>query len=219
MVGNQLIERGAATDSATAPGTLGPVFVVVPSAKLPAGEVSDFKIFNQTTLGTAPNSSEGNLFHAYVLRPDASVPNKYTVVFDSGEQTVPAPATGGEVSTFTLAAPVTVQQDDVIGFYGEGVPFDIGTATNPDSYSTPASADASMTTNAAPAQGDTMTLGTDTNYPLSSQDRTYSFARHRDSRGPRQRRYRCRDRGPQDRWHLLDRGDGRRFRATPARRS
>ena len=176
-VGNGLVERGAATDEVTAPGTLGPVFVVVPGAKLPAGKVSAFKIFNQTSAGTGTNLSEGNLFHAYVLRPDASVPDKYTVVYDSGEQTVPTPTNpAGEVSTFTLPTPVSVQQDDVIGFYGEGVPFDTGTTTNPDSYSTPASADASMATNVAPGDGDTMTLGVDPNYPLTSQDRTYSFA-------------------------------------------
>src|SRR5664280_2357779 len=67
-VGNPLVQRGAATDSATAPGTLGPVLVVVPSAKLPAGAVSAFKIFNQTTAGSGTNLSAGNLFHGYVLR-------------------------------------------------------------------------------------------------------------------------------------------------------
>ena len=176
-VGNPLVERAAATDSITAPGTLGPVFVAVPSAKLPAGHVSAFKIFNQTKVGTAPNASEGNLFHAYILRPDAETAGKYTVVYDSGEQTVPAPSnTAGEVTTFTLPAPVVVRQDDVLGFYGEGIPFDTGAADTADSYSTPASADATMATNVAPAQGDSVTLGVDANFPLTSQDRTYSLA-------------------------------------------
>src|SRR5665647_2164405 len=47
-VGNTLVQRAAATDSATTPGVLAPVFVVLPSAKLPAGKVSAFKTFNQT---------------------------------------------------------------------------------------------------------------------------------------------------------------------------
>ena len=90
-VGNALVERASATDDVTAPGTLAPVLVVLPHAKLPAGSLSDFQIWNQTTLGVGTNLSAGNLLHAYVLRPDATIANKYTVVYDSGELTVPAP--------------------------------------------------------------------------------------------------------------------------------
>ena len=152
------------------------MFVVLPNAKLPAGTLSNFQLWNQTTPGGAPNTSEGNLFHAYVLRPDATVADKYTVVYDSGEQTVPAPTNpAGEVATFDVSPAVTVHADDVIGFYGEGVPNDTG-GTNADILSTPASADTSLATALAPAQGDSMTLGVDTNYPIYSQDRTYSFA-------------------------------------------
>ena len=79
------------------------------------------------------------------------------------------------MTTFDLGPAVEVQQDDVIGFYGEGVPLDAG-GTDADILSTPASADATLATAAAPAQGDAMTLGVDANYPLTSQDRTYSFA-------------------------------------------
>ena len=175
-VGNALTERAYATDYAEAPGTLAKVFVVLPNAKLPAGTLSDFQTWNQTTLGASPNPSEGNLFHAYVLRPDATTPNKYTVVYDSGELTVPAPTdSAGEVATFDLDTPVDVEQDDVIGFYGEGVPLDTG-GTDADILSTPASADASLATAVAPAQGDSMTLDVDSNFPLYSQNRTYSFA-------------------------------------------
>ena len=175
-VGNALTERAYATDYAEAPGTLAKVFVVLPNAKLPAGTLSDFQTWNQTTLGASPNPSEGNLFHAYVLRPDATTPNKYSVVYDSGELTVPAPTdSAGEVATFDLDTPVDVEQDDVIGFYGQGVPLDNG-GTDADILSTPASADASVETAVAPAEGDSMTIGDDSNFPLYSQDRTYSFA-------------------------------------------
>ncbi len=176
LVGNALTERAYATDYATAPGTLAQVLVVLPHAKLPAGTLSNFQIWNQTTLGGSPNPSAGNLLHAYVLRPDATVPNKYTVVYDSGEQTVPVPSdSAGEVTTFDVSPAVAVQADDVIGFYGEGVPLDTG-GTDADILSTPASADATLATAVAPAQGDTLTVGADPNYPLYSQDRTYSFA-------------------------------------------
>ncbi|MGV8850467.1 MAG: fibronectin type III domain-containing protein, partial [Propionibacteriaceae bacterium] len=173
-VGNALVARAAATDIATAAGTLAPVFVVVPSAKLPAGVVSAFNLFNQT----GATVSAGNLFHAYILRPDLVVANKYTVVYDSGVLTVPVPTNSlGETTTYAVSPAVTVQANDVIGFYGGGVPFDTGAATNFDSYSSPASADASLVTNVAPAVGAVMTLGVDANYPLPAlQGRIYSFA-------------------------------------------
>ena len=175
-VGNALVERAIATDYATAPGTLAQVLVVLPNAKLPAGTLSNFQIWNQTTLGSSPNPSAGNVFHAYVLRPDPSVADKYTVVYDSGEQTVPVPSNpAGEIATFDVSPAVTVEANDVIGFYGEGVPLDNG-GSNADILSYPASADASLATAQAPAQGDAMTLGVDANYPIFSQDRTYSFA-------------------------------------------
>ena len=175
-VGNALTDRAFATDFAAAPGALAQAFVVLPNAKLPAGSLSNFQIWNQTTLGGSPNPSAGNLFHAYVLRPDPSVANKYTVVYDSGEQTVPVPTNpAGEVATFDVSPAVTVKANDVIGFYGEGVPLDTR-GTNADILSYPASADSTLATAVAPAQGDAMTLGVDSNYPLYSQDRTYSFA-------------------------------------------
>ncbi len=83
-VGNQLGDRAYATDYATAPGTLGPIFVVVPSAVLPAGTLTSFETWNQATAGSSPNASAGNLFHAYVLRPTGT-PDQYTIIYDSRE--------------------------------------------------------------------------------------------------------------------------------------
>jgi FtsP/CotA-like multicopper oxidase with cupredoxin domain len=175
-VGNPLVERAFATDFLTTPGTLGPVFVVLPHAKLPAGLLQSFQYWNQGTAAGSPNTSAGNLFHAYVLRPSA-VANEYTVIYDSGVQTVPAPTVAtGEVETLPVAPPIAVAADDVIGLYGEGIPVDTGVTVNPDSLSYPASADATLATNVAPAQDSTMTLGVTTGFPLYSQDRTYSFA-------------------------------------------
>ncbi|MGV8973676.1 MAG: multicopper oxidase domain-containing protein [Rhodoglobus sp.] len=174
-VGNPLVERAYATDYATAPGTLGPVFVVLPNAKLPAGMLQSFQTWNQGTAAGSPTTSAGGLFHPFVLRPTTTA-NEYNVLYDGGLQTVPGPTvTTGEVATFTLATPVAVAKDDVIGFYGEGVPVDTGITVNPDILSYPASADATLTTNVAPAQGSTLTLSVTPGFPLFSQDRAYSF--------------------------------------------
>ncbi len=173
--GNPLTERAYATDFATAPGSLGPVFVVLANTKLPAGTLQSFQTWNQGTPGSSPTTSAGNLFHAYVLRPTGTA-NGYTVVYDSGVLTVPTPTVvTGEVATFAIP-PVAVQQGDVLGFYGEGIPLDTGVALTPDTLSYPASADATLATNVAPAQGSTMTLGVDPGFPDFSHDRTYSFA-------------------------------------------
>jgi FtsP/CotA-like multicopper oxidase with cupredoxin domain len=176
-VGNPLVERAYATDYTTAPGTLGPVFVVLPNAKLPAGTLQSFQIWNQGTAGASPTTSAGNLFHAYVLRPTA-VANEYTLLFDSGELTVPNPTVAtGEVATFAVSPAVAVAANDVIGFYGEGIPVDTGVTLNPDLLSTPATADPTLAINVAPAQASTMTLGVDPGFPIyATQDRTYSFA-------------------------------------------
>ena len=124
-----------------------------------------------------PLPSAGNLFHAYVLRPTGTA-DQYSVVYDSGELTMPTPANaGGEVATFPVSPAVAVLAGDVIGFYGEGIPVDTGVAVNPDTLSTPATADPTLATNVAPAQGSTIGIGVDSGFPLySTQDRTYSFA-------------------------------------------
>ncbi len=54
--GNPLIGRANATDYATPPGTLGPVFVVVPGAVLPAGTLNNFQTWNQADAGQQPHS-------------------------------------------------------------------------------------------------------------------------------------------------------------------
>ena len=169
-VGNPLVDRANATDYATPPGTLAPVFVVL-GASLPAGTLDSFQVWNQTALGSSPNPSEGNVFHAYVLRPTA-IAGQFGVVYDSGLLTMSASGNpAGEVATFT--AGIAVQVGDMIGFYGEGVPVDVGGGTDILSY--PATANADLVTPEAPAQGATITVGTDPGFPLFSQDRTYSF--------------------------------------------
>jgi len=174
--GNPLVQRGYATDFATAPGTLGPVFVVLPNSKLPAGMLQSFQVWNQGTAAGSPTTSAGGVFHPYVLRP-TTTPNEYTVAYDGGLQTMPVPIVAtGEIATFTLTTPVAVAKDDVIGFYGEGIPVDTGIAVSPDTLSYPASVDTSLATNVAPSQGSTLTLGVTPGLPLFSQDRTYSFA-------------------------------------------
>ena len=135
--GNPLIGRAYATDIATPPGTLGPVFVVLAGAALPAGTLNNFQTWNQASTGSSPTPSAGNLFHAYVLRPTA-IANEFQVVYDSGELTVPAlvdPAVS-ELATFPVVPGVAVQAGDVIAFYGEGIPFDVNVGT--DVLSTPA---------------------------------------------------------------------------------
>ncbi|MBK9055335.1 MAG: multicopper oxidase domain-containing protein [Chloroflexi bacterium] len=163
-VGNPLVQRTYATDFASPAVTPVPVFVVVPGAVLPDGLVQSFQTFNQTVPGGSPTSSEGNLFHAYVLRPTGQ-PNEYQVIFDSGPLTVP-PSTNpaGQVETFPVPD-IAVQDGDVIGFYGAGIPVDI-VSTGTDLFSYPAPA--------APLQNSTLTLG-GSDYPLYGQARTYSF--------------------------------------------
>ncbi len=162
-VGNQLVERAYATDFPVSVGALAPVLVVIPSP-LPDGLVQSFQTWNQAAAGASPFPSAGNIFHAYVLRPTGN-PNEYTVVFDSGQFTVPAladPATS-EVATFPVPN-IAVQAGDVLAFYGQGIPVDTGSGTDILSY--PA---------VQPSQGDTITLGS-ADYPIFPQARTYSFS-------------------------------------------
>ena len=92
--------------------------------------------------------------------------NGYTVIYDSGVLTVPVPTLStGEVSTFPVSPAVVVAAGDVIGFYGRGVPSDIGPAS--DTYSYPVVA--------APVLNQRMTLGVDPGFPIYPPARTYSF--------------------------------------------
>jgi hypothetical protein len=60
-----------------------------------------------------------------------------------------------------------VQANDVIGFYGQGIPFSVvGTPSDMVSYPAPV----------APVLNSTMTLGVDPGFPIYPQNRKYSFA-------------------------------------------
>jgi len=176
-VGNPLIDRVNATDyppEVTVVGDLAPVFVVLPTA-LPAGTLTSFKTWNQATASNSPYPSAGNVFHAYVLRPTGVLPYQYTVVFDSGQLTVPDPQVAGvsEEAIFSVAPGFAVQADDVLAFYGQGIPVDVGGGVDILSYLATANAD--LVTPEAPAADVIITLGADPGFPILTQDRTYSF--------------------------------------------
>ena len=172
--GNPLIERSYATDYAKPTGTLGPVLVILDHATLPAGTVNEFQSWNQGTPGGSPTPSAGNLFHALILRPTTKA-GEFTVVYVSDQLTVPTPTVvTGEVETYPVPA-VTVQKNDLLGFYGQGIPVDTGTVSHGDTLSTPATGDSTRATEVAPEKDSTITLGA-SNYPDFSHDRTYSFA-------------------------------------------
>lgn len=155
--GNPLVDRTYSSDNASS------VFVVLPTA-LPDGMLQSFMTWNQPAAGGSP-ASEGLNFHAYVLR-STGVPNEYSVVFDSGLLTVPAPVTPGvsEMASFPVAN-LAVQAGDLLAFYGRGIPLDIGSGVDQVYYPSPA----------APLQSSTITLGSP-DYPVLAQARTYSFA-------------------------------------------
>ena len=176
--GNSLVGRANATDYAVGPGSLGPVFVVLTGSALPGGKLNAFQTWNQADPGSSPTPSAGGLFQAYLLRPTGKV-NEYTVVYESGQLTVPAladPAVS-EMATFPVTPAVAVQAGDVIGFYGQGIPVDTGITVGQDAFSYPATADPTLASNVAPAAGATIALGVDPGFPLfTTQDRSYSFA-------------------------------------------
>ncbi|WP_246006115.1 hypothetical protein [Georgenia muralis] len=156
-VGNPLVDRAYATDNASG------VFVVLDDAPLPAGMLTSFETWNQATAGGSFQPSAGLTFHAYLLRPTGAA-NEYTVVFDSGALDVPALATAGtsERVTFSVAN-LTVRTGDLVAFYGQGVPLDIGAGGDAVAY--PAT---------QPLQDTTVALGS-ADYPDLGQARTYSF--------------------------------------------
>ena len=161
-VGNPLIARSFATDYATGPGTLGPVFVVLQTTMPAAGQVTGIQYFNQATTGGSPTASAGNLFHAYVLHPTGN-PDEYSVLWDSGELTVPATVDPIGVIE-TIAVPnIAVTTGDTIAFYGEGIPVDdSGTGADLLSYPAPA------------VPGSILTIG-GADFPIFSQTRIYSI--------------------------------------------
>lgn len=157
-VGNELKERAYATSTMTPPRTLDIV-----RKPLPDGLLESFQTFNQTVPGQSASTSAGKKFHAYVLRPDATVANQYGVVYDSGELTVPDPV-ADPVVTYPVPN-VAVQQGDVIGYWGEGVPFDTTGGTDLTSVVVPA----------PPAQNGTLTLGAG-GWAIYSQTRSYALS-------------------------------------------
>ena len=166
-VGNPLIARVNATDYATAPGILAPVFVVIPSTMPASGIVQEIQYFNQATAGSSPNPSAGNLFHAYILHPTGTA-NEYNVVWDSGELTVPDTLDPvGEIVSIPVNPGLAVTTGDVLAFYGQGIPVDVGGGTDILSYPAPL----------APVKDSTITVAAgDPGYPIFSQDRIYSIA-------------------------------------------
>jgi len=84
---------------------------------------------NQASNGSSQFPSAGNIFFAYVLRPNGT--NQYDVVFNSSLLTVPTLTTPGisDIATFPVT-PFTVLAGDVIGFYGQGIPVNTGTGTD-----------------------------------------------------------------------------------------
>lgn len=154
QVGNALIDRQAATDTAAN------VFVVVPTP-LPTGLLTGFQALSQ-----AGGGSVGKTFNAYVLRPDPNATDTYGVVYDSGVLTVPALTNSAvsETVTYPVSPGLQVQDGDVLAFYGQGIPLTIGVAGDTLIY--PA--------NVMPAENGTVTLGS-ADFPLFGQDRTYSF--------------------------------------------
>jgi len=162
-VGNPLQDRAYASDFPVGVGESAPVFVVLPTA-LPVGIIQSFQTWNQATPGGSPFPSAGNVFHAYLLRPTGNA-NEYTVIFDSGLLTAPAladPAVS-EIATFGVAN-LAVQAGDVLAFYGQGIPVDTGLGSDILSYPAPN----------PPLQDSIITLGS-AEFPIYSQDRTYSF--------------------------------------------
>ena len=92
--------------------------------------VQSFQTWNQAATGGSP-ASAGLNFHAYILRPTNINPDEYTVVFDSGQLTVPDLTLNstGEVATFPVAN-LAVQAGDMLAFYGQGIPLDIGAGSD-----------------------------------------------------------------------------------------
>ena len=157
-VGNPLIDRAYATDYGAIPPALVPVLIIVPTP-LPVGTLTSFETWNQATTGGSPTPSAGGLFHAYVLRPSGS---DYTVVFDSGELTVPALADSSVSEAASWPFSVPVLAGDVIGYYGSGIPTDL---TGSDTVVYPLAT--------APVMSDVVTPGA-AGFPTIAS-RTYSF--------------------------------------------
>ena len=86
-----------------------------------AGSALSFSFFT----GAAPGGfTPPFVFHAYIFRPTGT-PNEYSILFDSGTLDM-ASFPDNTVQTIAIA-PVAVQPGDVIGHWGRGIGFDLGT--------------------------------------------------------------------------------------------
>ncbi len=134
------------------------VFGVVPTP-LTAGTLMSFRTYNDpATYPWVPDKS----FRAFVLRP-TGVLNQYLIVFDSGFLFVP-PVAVGAVQDFPIAGGFPVNNGDLIGWFGLGIPYTPGTGA-PIYWPVPN----------PPYQGSTITLGDPVNFPVYPEARTYSF--------------------------------------------
>ena len=104
-------------------------------------------------------------FHAYVLRPTATA-DEFTIAFDSGPLTVPAPTDpAGEVSSSRWARSTRSRATSSVGT-GRASRSSIGAGTDVIAYPGPAS---------APAAAEVVTLGSPS-YPIYPEARTYSIS-------------------------------------------
>lgn len=99
--------------------------IIVVANPLPEGILKDFRALNQAAMGEGQSASAGHSFTAYVLRPLGK--DQYQIVYTSELLTFPA-LKNAEVSevAFFAAPDVAVQQGDLLGFSGAGIPMDAG---------------------------------------------------------------------------------------------
>jgi FtsP/CotA-like multicopper oxidase with cupredoxin domain len=141
----------------------GSVLVIVPTP-LPTGVLTEFLSWNQAA-DDGSTASAGKTFIGYVLRPTGA-PNEYKVIFASEPLVVPPLARRGVSERVAYpVGQVEVQEGDVLGFYGNGIPYDAGSGVDIAGY-----------LRAAVASGETITVGDPAIFPLVPEARTYSFA-------------------------------------------
>ncbi len=154
--------------------------MVLPDA-LPSGQLQSILTLNQRAV-TGCLSFCRTLFSCLRAAPHRQSPVQYEVISDSGSLTIPAwlrpiPARSLE---FPMGG-VPIEAGDRLAFMGEGIPLDIGIASDAMYYPV----------DTPPNQGDTITLGTDdcvgngtipcppavgNAFPVYQQKRTYSIA-------------------------------------------
>jgi hypothetical protein len=163
MFGNGLITRYAASDIRAVPGALAKIFVPIGVDIASRGIVRSIKYFNQNTLGSGIYLSADNIFHAYILHLVSA--NNLEVVWSSGEITIPETIDPVGVIETISVSDVTVYPGDMIGFYGQGIPFDSDIGEDVQYY--PATV--------LPVLGSLIKVGGST-YPIRVINRMYSMA-------------------------------------------